>query len=72
MELDFDALPALPGLPTDVFRLARVAAHPEADDEVVFWTSGTTAGAGARGEHPLRTTATYQRAALGWAARLLW
>jgi hypothetical protein len=70
--LDLGALPALPGLPTDVFRLARVAAQPEADDELVFWTSGTTAGFGARGQHPLRTTATYRRAALGWAARLLW
>lgn len=72
VRLDLDALPALPGLPTDVFRLARVAAHPEGDDAVVFWTSGTTAGGESRGRHPLRTTETYRRAALGWAERLLW
>jgi hypothetical protein len=54
----------LPALPTDVFRLTRVAAHPPADDVVVFRTSGTTSGA--RGEHPLSTTATYEESALAW------
>jgi Acyl-protein synthetase, LuxE len=60
---------AIPAVPTDVFRLARLAAHPPEDDRALFRTSGTTAEA--RGEHALRTTATYERAALAWADRLL-
>lgn len=56
-------------LPTDVFRHARVAAHPAAEDVRVFRTSGTTQGA--RGEHALRTTALYTQAALRWAETLL-
>ncbi len=55
---------AIPAVPTDVFRLARVAAHPPEKDVRVFRTSGTTSGA--RGEHALRTTATYEAAALAW------
>ena len=55
----------LPAMPTDVFRLARVAAHPPADDAAVFRTSGTTSGA--RGEHALSMTTTYGRGALAWA-----
>jgi hypothetical protein len=55
---------ALPAVPTDAFRLARIAAHPTAEDCVVFRTSGTTSGA--RGEHPLSTTETYEHAALAW------
>jgi hypothetical protein len=54
----------LPAVPTDAFRLARIAAHAAEEDAVVFRTSGTTSGA--RGEHALSTTATYERAALGW------
>lgn len=57
------------GLPTDVYRLTRVAAHPPEDDARVFLTSGTTQGA--RGAHPMRTTATYERAALAWGRRML-
>src|SRR4030095_5402844 len=57
-------LRALPAVPTDAFRFARIAAHPPSDDAVVFRTSGTTAGA--RGEHPLSTTKTYESAALAW------
>jgi len=54
----------LPAMPTDAFRLARIAAHEPADDAVVFRTSGTTGGA--RGEHALTTTLTYERGALAW------
>jgi hypothetical protein len=54
----------LPAVPTDVFRLTRVAAHPPSDDVAIFRTSGTTSGA--RGEHALSTTATYEAAALAW------
>jgi hypothetical protein len=60
---------AIPGVPTDVFRLARVAVHPPACDIALFRTSGTT---GPRGEHPLRTTETYEAGALGWGERFLW
>ncbi len=59
----------IPAVPTDAFRFARIAAHDAADDVVVFRTSGTTQGA--RGEHPMRTTATYEAAALRWAETLL-
>jgi hypothetical protein len=60
---------AIPAVPVDLFRLARVAAHPQELDAALFRTSGTTSGA--RGEHAMRTTATYEAAALGWAERLL-
>jgi hypothetical protein len=58
------SLRRLPAVPTDAFRLARIAAHPPADDAVVFRTSGTTGGP--RGEQHLSTTETYERAALDW------
>jgi hypothetical protein len=61
---------AIPAVPTDVFRLARVAAHPAACDVARFLTSGTTQAA--RGEHALRTTETYEAAALRWGERFLW
>ena len=61
---------AIPAVPCDVFRLARVAAHPPEDDVRVFRTSGTSQDA--RGEHPFRTTATYARAALAWGKAMLW
>ncbi|MBX3275106.1 MAG: acyl-protein synthetase [Sandaracinaceae bacterium] len=50
-----------PALPTDVFRHARIAAHPPEDDVRVFCTSGTTSGA--RGAHPLADLALYDHAA---------
>jgi len=54
----------LPAVPTDAFRLTRVAAHPAAEDVVVFRTSGTTGTAS--GEHALSTTLTYEHAARAW------
>ncbi|HVY49117.1 MAG TPA: acyl-protein synthetase, partial [Minicystis sp.] len=63
---------AVPAVPSDVFRLARVAAHAEAEDARVFRTSGTTQGDAARGEHPLRTLETYAAGALAWGERMLW
>lgn len=60
----------IPAVPTDVFRLVRVAAHPPELDARTFRTSGTTSGA--RGELPLRTTATYAAGALAWGSRHLW
>jgi hypothetical protein len=63
---DATALRALPAVPTEAFRFARIAAHPPSDDVAVFRTSGTTAQP--RGEHPLSTTKTYEAAALAWGA----
>jgi hypothetical protein len=63
---------AIPAVPADVFRLARIAAHPRDCDVAVFRTSGTSHGAHARGEHALRTTETYELAALAWGRRFLW
>lgn len=62
----------IPGVPTDVFRLARIAAHPRDCDVALFRTSGTTQGAATRGEHPLRTTETYEHAAMSWGRLFLW
>lgn len=61
----------IPAVPCDVFRLTRLAAHPPEEDCIVFRTSGTSQGRDARGEHALRTTATYERAAVAWGERLL-
>lgn len=58
------AVAELPAVPTDAFRMARVAAHPAAYDAALFRTSGTTIGA--RGEHAMSTVATYEAAALAW------
>ncbi|MBI2389331.1 MAG: acyl-protein synthetase [Deltaproteobacteria bacterium] len=60
---------ALPAVPTDAFKLARVATFPEALDAAVFRTSGTTAGA--RGAHAMRTLSTYHDAAMVGAASTL-
>jgi hypothetical protein len=46
-----------PALPTDVFRFARVAAHPAREDVRVFRTSGSTREA--RGEHAFRDLSLY-------------
>jgi hypothetical protein len=56
----------VPALPTDAFRYARIASHPEESDVRVFRTSGTTRGE-LRGQHPFRTLETYEAAALAWA-----
>ncbi|MCC6215415.1 MAG: acyl-protein synthetase [Polyangiaceae bacterium] len=61
-----EELAKVPGVPTDAFRLTRVAVHPPELDEARFETSGTT---GARaGVHALRSTATYA-AISTWGAR---
>jgi len=62
----------IPAVPCDVFRLARVAAHPEQMDRVVFRTSGTSQGKEARGEHALRVTETYELACLRFGRAMLW
>lgn len=73
IDLDkLDSAHAIPALPTDVFRLARIAAHSPDRDRRVFRTSGTSQGKEARGEHPIRCTDTYELGALGWAEQMLW
>ncbi len=59
---------ALPAVPTEAFRITRVASYPASLDAAVFLTSGTTAGA--RGSHPMRTLATYHAAAMRGAEPL--
>jgi len=60
---------AIPGVPSDAFRLARVAVHPEAEDSVRFATSGTT-GSG-HGIHAMRRTDTYRALALSYGKSAL-
>jgi hypothetical protein len=66
-----DQVDGIPSVPTDAFRLTRVAVHPAELDSVCFTTSGTTASQ--RGQHALRTTQTYAEVALrfGRSALLL-
>ncbi|MCS6901375.1 MAG: hypothetical protein RMJ98_17125 [Myxococcales bacterium] len=59
----------IPAVPTEVFKMTRVAAHEPSQDAVVFRTSGTTAGA--RGNHHLRSTLTYRYGALRMGERML-
>lgn len=66
----------IPAMPTDAFRLRRIAAHDESLDARVFETSGTTQrGKGEqatlRGRHAMRTTETYRAAALRWGDEML-
>ncbi len=61
----------IPAVPTDAFKLTRVATQAASETTVTFRTSGTTIGT--RGEHELRDVATYDAAALAfgrhWLAR---
>ncbi len=59
----------IPGVPSDAFRLARVAVHPESEDVARFVTSGTT-GAG-NGIHAMRRLDTYQALALRYGRAAL-
>ena len=54
---DLADVDAIPSVPSDAFRMTRVAVHPEQEDAARFFTSGTTESA--RGMHALRTTETY-------------
>ncbi len=60
---------SIPAVPTDAFRLTRVAVHDEDLDAVRFSTSGTTGSE--RGVHALRSSATYLEVALLWGRRAL-
>jgi len=60
---------SLPAVPTDAFRVTRVATFPESEGHVVFHTSGTTERT--QGRHAMRTLDTYRAASLTWARRTL-
>jgi hypothetical protein len=53
-----------PAVPTDAFKLSRVAAFAEGEARATFRTSGTTLGA--RGTHEMRDPTTYDEAALAF------
>ena len=59
----------IPAVPTDAFKHARVSAFAENETPTTFRTSGTTIGA--RGSHPFRTVATYDRGALAFGRKAL-
>ena len=59
----------IPSVPVDAFRITRVAIHPPELDAVRFESSGTTSDEPSL--HVMRTTATYQSAALAWGERAL-
>lgn len=59
----------IPAVPTDAFKVTRVATFPPAESAVTFRTSGTTVGT--RGEHAMRDVATYDAAAVAFGRRWL-
>jgi hypothetical protein len=65
----FERASDLPPVPTDAFKLTRVAAFDEAETKVVFRTSGTTIGA--RGSHAMREVSTYDVGAVAFGRRWL-
>jgi len=64
-----ERLADVPGVPTDAFRLTRVAVHPPELDVACFQTSGTTGSE--RGLHPFRTLETYEAVSLAFGRRAL-
>lgn len=64
-----DSLSDLPIVPSDAFRLTRVAAHPAELDQAMFRTSGTTLAM--TGTHAVRDLATKEELALLQAKRTL-
>lgn len=58
-----------PAVPTDAFKVTRVATFPEEDARHIFRTSGTTVGQ--RGAHELRDLGSYDAGALAFGARAL-
>lgn len=59
----------IPPVPTDAFKVTRVAAFGPSETAVTFRTSGTTQGT--RGEHAMRDASTYDAAALAFGRRWL-
>ncbi len=56
----------VPAVPTDAFKLTRVAAFPESEQTHAFRTSGTTQGQETRGVHPFRDVGTYDMGAVAF------
>jgi len=67
--LGFRTASDAPAVPTEAFKLSRIATFPESLAHVTFRTSGTTLGA--RGSHAMRTVATYDAAAVAFGRRAL-
>jgi hypothetical protein len=59
----------IPPLPSDAFRLARVATFPIELERVCFYTSGTTGSE--RGQHAMRRSDTYERVSLRFGRQAL-
>ncbi|MDB4942911.1 MAG: Long-chain-fatty-acid--luciferin-component ligase [Labilithrix sp.] len=59
----------IPPVPTDAFKITRVATFPPELARATFRTSGTTVGT--RGEHAMQDVATYDHAALSFGRRWL-
>jgi hypothetical protein len=59
----------IPAVPTDAFKLSRVAWFSAEEARATFLTSGTTAGS--RGTHAMRRPETYDAAALAFGRRAL-
>jgi hypothetical protein len=68
-ERPLERLEQIPSVPTDAFRLTRVAVHAAEQDVARFVTSGTTGSE--RGTHAFRTTATYAELSLAFGRRAL-
>ncbi|MFZ5893883.1 MAG: acyl-protein synthetase [Myxococcota bacterium] len=64
-----ESIDDIPAVPTDAFRLTRVATYPAELDVVRFVTSGTSGDE--HGIHPLRTTATYEALSVAFGRRAL-
>lgn len=59
----------IPAVPTDAFKLTRVATFDETATKVTFRTSGTTVGT--RGKHEMRDLLTYEVASVAFGRRWL-
>jgi hypothetical protein len=68
-ERGLDDVADIPAIPTEAFRLSRVAVHDAALDTARFVTSGTTGTA--RGTHYFRTTKTYEHLSVAFGRRAL-
>jgi hypothetical protein len=64
-----EALDDVPPVPSDAFRLTRVATFPQELDAVRFFTSGTTGTD--RGVHAMRRTDTYEQLSLRYGRQAL-
>jgi len=59
----------LPAVPTDAFKVTRIAAFDDAETSAAFRTSGTTIGA--RGTHAMRDVSTYDAGAVAFGRHWL-